>query len=157
MFLNNLAVLGSLVLSRILPTHAAPTPSPQSQWQSQLLNTPSDWQKYVRAPASNIISPVRILSSLTEGNVTNPEGLLTPGTAPTILTRPIPHSSNSEDIIPTIVIDFGQNIVGFLSISFAGAANFTPGLPEIRLAFSETIQYGYLTNISDFTRSDNVS
>lgn len=55
-----------------------------------------------------------------------------------------------------IVVDFGQNVAGYLSIKFAGASNSTPGLPGIRLAFSETIQYGYLTNFSDFSRSDNV-
>jgi hypothetical protein len=55
-----------------------------------------------------------------------------------------------------VVVDFGQNIAGYLSIKFGGASNSTPGLPGIRLAFSESIQYGYLTSVSDFSRSDNV-
>lgn len=55
-------------------------------------------------------------------------------------------------IIPTVVVDFGQNVVGTLSINFAGASANAPG---IRLAFSETLEY--LTDVSDFTRSDNVS
>jgi hypothetical protein len=111
-----------------------------------------DWQKYVRAPSSNIVYPVSVLSNLTLGNVTNPDGLLPGGTGPTVFTR-----SHGSDDIPTVVVDFGLNVVGFLSIDFSGASNSTPGFPGIRLAFSETIQYGYLTDTSDFTRSKNVS
>jgi len=53
---------------------------------------------------------------------------------------------------PSVVVDFGKPVVGFLSISFAGASSNRPG---IRLAFSEMIEY--LTDVSDFTRSYNVS
>jgi hypothetical protein len=53
--------------------------------------------------------------------------------------------------VPTIVIDFGIDVVGFPQISFGGASSNHPG---VRLAFSETTTY--LTDISDFTRSDNV-
>lgn len=53
--------------------------------------------------------------------------------------------------VPSIVLDFGTNIVGYLQISFGGASNNMPG---IRLAFSETLTF--LTDISDFSRSDNV-
>ena len=70
---------------------------------------------------------------------------------------PLPGGSTTPDTIPAIVVDFGQNIAGYFSISFAGASNSTPGLPGIRLAFSESIQYGYLGNVSDFSRSDFVS
>lgn len=52
---------------------------------------------------------------------------------------------------PTIVLDFGINVVGSLQISFGGASSNHPG---IRLAFSETTTY--LTDLCDFTRSDNV-
>ncbi|KAJ6438159.1 alpha-L-rhamnosidase A [Purpureocillium lavendulum] len=54
---------------------------------------------------------------------------------------------------PEIVIDFGQNVAGILNINFAGSQNKTDGLPGLRLAFSETLEF--LTNRSDFTRSDN--
>lgn len=102
----------------------------------------SSWQKYVRAPKTNVVSPAKILT--TGGNVTGAESLIrSNGTA--ILTRP-----TSSDPAPYIVLDFGINIVGFLQIDFAGASNNTPG---IRLAFSESTQF--LTNVSDFTRSDN--
>jgi hypothetical protein len=52
--------------------------------------------------------------------------------------------------VSSITLDFGQNIVGFVQIHFAGASNNSPG---IRLTFSETQKY--LKNVSDFTRSDN--
>ena len=133
------------------------------QWQSQLGNaSPDDWQKYVRSPSNRIVHPARVIANYTQGNVTNPDGLLT-GKGSTILTRAAPPPSNStyaygaqpSDIPPTIVVDFGQNIAGILSINFGGAYNSTPGLPGIRLAFSETLEY--LTNVSDFSRSYNVS
>jgi len=94
------------------------------------------------------------ISDYTAGSVTNPEGSLTPGGDPTILTRPVQRldygrcASNRRD--------FGQNIVGYLSINLLAPQRHT-GLPGIRLAFSESIQYGYLTSVSDFSRSDNVS
>lgn len=53
---------------------------------------------------------------------------------------------------PSVVVDFGQPVVGFLSISFAGASSNNTG---IRLAFSESMEY--LTDVSDFSRSYNVS
>jgi hypothetical protein len=147
-----------LFLIAIIPASAAPAPSsPAYQFQSQLgSSAPDDWQKYVRFPSTQIIHPVSIVANLTQGNVTNPNGLLT-GHGKTILTRPAPKNGSAADSIPTIVVDFGQNIVGYLSIQFGGASNNTPGLPGVRLAFSESIQYGYLTDVSDFSRSDNAS
>lgn len=54
-------------------------------------------------------------------------------------------------VTPIIVVDFGINVVGFPQISFGGASSNSPG---VRVAFSETLEY--LTDISDFSRSDNV-
>lgn len=110
--------------------------------------TPS-WQKYVRSPASNTVKPVGVLSDNTVGNVSNPNGLIG-GQEPTVL------SLNTEsDQLPTIVVDFGQNVVGVLSLQFSGSQSLSTGLPGLRLAFSETTEY--LTDRSDFTRSDNAS
>ena len=106
------------------------------------------WQRYIVGPSSRQVLPSKILSF--EGNVTNPEGLLPGSQAGTVFTRAAPSSDGSADTAPTVVIDFGINTVGFLQIAFNGASDNTPG---IRLAFSETQEY--LTNISDFTRSDN--
>ncbi|MCU1529360.1 MAG: alpha-L-rhamnosidase [Frondihabitans sp.] len=51
---------------------------------------------------------------------------------------------------PSVTLDFGKVVVGYPKIAFAAAS---AGHPGIRVAFSETKQY--LTDISDFTRSDN--
>jgi hypothetical protein len=56
----------------------------------------------------------------------------------------------ADDAVAEAVLDFGQNVVGFLSIEFVGASTNAPG---IELAFSESLEY--LTDRSDFTRSDN--
>jgi hypothetical protein len=141
-----------LALSRVTPAAATPAASQSTQHRFQ----DADWQKYVRAPSSTTVPPVSIVSSYTAGNVTNPDGLLAAGGDATVLTRPVP-ASGGTDVTPVVVVDFGQNIVGYLSINFAGASNDSAGLTGIRLAFSETIDYGYLTNVSDFSRSDNVS
>lgn len=100
------------------------------------------WYQYVRAPSSNIVRPKAILH--TNGSVSNAEAIIN-GHGVATLSRP---STGSE--VPSITIDFGLNIVGFVQIHFAGASDNHPG---VRLAFSETLEY--LTNVSDFTRSDN--
>jgi hypothetical protein len=115
--------------------------------EAQSIQDDTTWQKYVRAPSSRTIAPKAVLSQYTAGNVTNPNGLLD-GSSTTYLTRP----DNSSDV-PTIVLDFGQNTVGLLSIAFAGASTLAQGYPGVTVIFSETLEY--LTNRSDFTRSDN--
>lgn len=137
-------------LVAIIPAGAVPAPASTANQFQLGSNSENDWQKYVRSPSTQIIHPTSIVANYTQGNVTNPDGLLT-GHGKTILTR-----SNNSASIPTIVVDFGQNIAGYLSIKFGGAYNSTEGLPGIRLAFSESLQYGYLTDVSDFSRSDNV-
>src|SRR5256885_461744 len=52
--------------------------------------------------------------------------------------------------VPEVVVDFGKVVAGYPRISFTGASANHPG---VRLAFSESTQY--LSNRSDFTRSDN--
>ncbi len=117
------------------------------------VSTTGDWKKYVRSSSSTTIRPVSVLSSYTVGNVTNADGFLT-GNGSTILTR-TPATATSPDTAPMIVVDWGQNTAGFLSINFGGASNTTTGLPGIRLAFSETLEF--LGNTSDFSRSYNAS
>lgn len=123
--------------------------------QESMGDPPEDefsWRKYVRGPFGRTISPARLLSKYTSGNISNPDGLLN-GTI-TTLSRHGPNES-----IPSLVLDFGRNYAGVLSIDFTGAepssqgGSSTAALPGITLAFSETLQF--LTNRSDFTRSDN--
>ncbi|KKY35077.1 putative alpha-l-rhamnosidase a [Diaporthe ampelina] len=112
------------------------------------------WWKYIRGPFSTTIPPARLLSKYTSGNISNPDGIVNSGGV-TTLTRNGPNES-----IPSLVLDFGRNYAGVLTIDFAGAEpsgqgppSNTMSLPGITLAFSETLQF--LTNRSDFTRSDN--
>ncbi|KND89181.1 hypothetical protein TOPH_06120 [Tolypocladium ophioglossoides CBS 100239] len=107
------------------------------------------WQRFVRSPDSNIVRPAGIISHETVGNVSNPDGMID-GKWPTVLTR-----SNVNSTPPTVVVDFGQNVVGILTINFAGSHNISEGFPGIRLAFSETMEH--LKDRSDFTRSDNAA
>lgn len=115
--------------------------------RSSAIDTDASWHRYVRSPVSNIVKPVGIVSDGTIGNVSRPNGLVD-GRGPTILSR-----NDEGDLLPTVVVDFGQNVVGILSLEFSGSQNVSAGLPGLRLAFSETMEY--LTNRSDFTRSDN--
>ncbi|MET9889026.1 alpha-L-rhamnosidase C-terminal domain-containing protein [Streptomyces sp. NPDC006465] len=58
---------------------AAPSPAPRSG---------KDWQRYVQAPASRAVRPVRVIDST--GDVRSPEGLLKSGGPRTVLRRPEP-------------------------------------------------------------------
>jgi hypothetical protein len=109
----------------------------------------STWHKYVRSPSTSIVKPKGILAANVTGNVSNPNGFLEGNDVPTILSR-----KPGDLDIPSIVVDFGQNVVGIVSIDFAQSTNSSQGLPGLKLAFSETQQF--LTNTSDFTRSDNL-
>jgi hypothetical protein len=102
----------------------------------------ANWHQYVRAPSSTTVYPKKVLS--TQGNVTNAQALIQNHGVAT-LSRP-----KTSDTIPYIELDFGINIVGFPKISFAGASD---NLPGVRVSFSESTEY--LSNASDFTRSDN--
>ncbi|KAI9739455.1 MAG: hypothetical protein M1818_005143 [Claussenomyces sp. TS43310] len=106
----------------------------------------TSWQQYVRGPSVRNIQPVRVLHDLIIGDVTNPDNLLDVGGGVTILHRP-----SDTDVPPCIVLDFGIDVVGFPKISFASGSS--PNHPGIKIAFSETL--GFLSNRSDFTRSDN--
>lgn len=136
--------LGLLAVAAAVATAAS---SPTGQ-QQLLDSNATSWHRYVKAPADKKIAPARILSQYTTGNVTNADGLLRRGSNPVVLSR-----LAADDGVPTLVVDFGLNVAGQLSIDFAGSSNTTTGFPGITLAFSETLQY--LSDRSDFTRSDN--
>jgi hypothetical protein len=135
----------------LLPTRVATIPH---EFQHPLDFSAADgWHKYVRSPSTQVIYPAGIVANYTQGNVSNPGGF------PTTLTRlaPSSHSSTAAptESIPTIVVDFGQNIAGYLSIKFRGAYSATTGLPGLRIAFSESLQH-LAGDVSDFSRSNNV-
>uniref|UniRef100_A0A8H7NPZ3 Alpha-L-rhamnosidase n=1 Tax=Bionectria ochroleuca TaxID=29856 RepID=A0A8H7NPZ3_BIOOC len=106
----------------------------------------TNWHKYVRSPGSADVKPVRILAEETTGNVSNPEGLLD-GSQTTIFTR-----TQTEEEVPSVVIDFGLNVVGLLRIHIEGSSSSSGSLPGLRLAFSET-EDALSDNKSDYTRS----
>ncbi|TQN75115.1 hypothetical protein CSHISOI_00281 [Colletotrichum shisoi] len=121
------------------------------------------WHRYVRASESRTIRPVGIVPQLTRGAVTNPSGFINGEGGPAIFDRP-----EEADEAPSVTVDFGQNTVGILSISFAGSSSASSALlgengkhskddsygrPGIRLAFSETLRF--LSHVSDFSRSYN--
>lgn len=108
---------------------------------------PPSWHQYVRAPSQIAVRPMAVLSQYTTGNVTNAGGLID-GTTTTYLTR-----AEGSAEVPSIVVDFGQNVVGLLTINFADSDALKTGYPGLKIAFSETLQF--LTTRSDFTRSDN--
>ncbi|KAI0166216.1 glycoside hydrolase family 78 protein [Xylariaceae sp. FL1272] len=108
------------------------------------------WQQYVRAPSSRIVRPKTILSDHTQGNITNPDGMIT-GEATTIFSQTADSTENT-----TLIVDFGQNVVGQVVIDFAGSTNgSSQGYPGMTLAFSEALEF--LTDRSDYTRSDRAS
>lgn len=144
------ALLRALFLLVIFTTLTSANLAPQQKGIRARQSNGTSWHQYVRAPSSTTISPVSYLEEYSSGNITNPGGIV--GDGVTTLTR----TDSSEDL-PSIVLDFGQNYAGILSIKFAGASapdsTNTTAVPGLALAFSETLEY--LTNRSDFTRSDN--
>ncbi|KAB5570178.1 alpha-L-rhamnosidase A [Coniochaeta sp. 2T2.1] len=107
----------------------------------------NNWHKYVRAPSSETVTPKGIVSGSSTDGVSNPSGIVT-GDGVTVLSR-----LHSSDPVPALIVDFGLNVAGYLNIKLKGSSNSSSALPGLRLAFSETLQY--LTDRSDFTRSDN--
>lgn len=147
-----LTFLATSLILMIFATLTLAITESETSLQPRDLND-TTWHKYVRAPSSTTISPVRWLPQYSNGSITNGDGII--GDGVTTLTR-----TDESDDVPSIVLDFGQNYAGILSINFAGAevissssSSNASALPGITLAFSESLEY--LTNRSDFTRSDN--
>ncbi|KAI1174195.1 glycoside hydrolase family 78 protein [Nemania sp. FL0916] len=132
------------IITLILATATASPSAPILPRQS-----PASWEQYVRAPSSAIVRPHGILSNYTQGSVTNPSGLISVSgsSGATVLT-----GTADQTETPSLVVDFGQNVVGQLLLDFAGSTNGSGGFPGVRLAFSEALEY--LTDRSDYTRSD---
>lgn len=156
---NKIVTWSAYLISVIFATLTSGTPAPRNALRARQLDS-TTWQKYVRAPSSKTLSPLKWLEDYSTGSITNPGGII--GNGVTTLTRNV-----GDDVLPSIVLDFGQNYVGILSIDFAGSETFdssvsassnqtdnSEALPGIALAFSESLEY--LTNRSDFTRSDNL-
>lgn len=130
----------SLLFSLFVTALAAPPSSWDDPWASK------SWQRFIQSPDSDIVNPRRIISGNTTGDVTNPDGLID-GSGVAILTR-----ASENSTAPSILVDFGLNVVGLLNIHFEGSDSLEDGkLPGLRLAFSETLEG--LGETSDYTRS----
>ncbi|MFE9877549.1 alpha-L-rhamnosidase C-terminal domain-containing protein [Streptomyces sp. NPDC005784] len=83
---------GALALSATgLPAAGAASASERSAGAAAPSTAPrsgTGWQRYVQAPASRAVQPVRVIAST--GDVGSPEGLLRPGGPRTVLRRPRP-------------------------------------------------------------------
>jgi hypothetical protein len=134
-------LLGASVLAPAVASIDASRLRSRQNWDDD------SWHKYVRAPSSNVLKPKGILEANTTGDVSNPSGLVT-GDGPTILAR-----ESADDEPPTIIVDFGLNVVGLIALHFEGSSATADGSPGLRLAFSETREA--LGDRSDFSRSDN--
>ena len=117
--------------------------------QAKASSRPKSWQNYVRSPMSNMVEPISIVPGTITGNVTSPDGLINREEI-TVLTR-----SMASNDTPSVTLDFGRNVVGQLSIQFAGSRNYSDAYPGLKVAFSETLEF--LGNRSDFARSDNAA
>lgn len=144
-----LACLLAAEISSCVPLTPATGPqhTPRVNILDRGASNDSNWHEYVRAPSSDTVTPKGIVTGSSTGGVSNPSGLINGDTA-TVLSR-----LHSSDPVPSLIVDFGQNLAGYLNIKLKGNSNSSDALPGLRLAFSETLQY--LTNRSDFTRSDN--
>jgi hypothetical protein len=138
----SLAVLSFITLITVTGSRLSSRVAPNTQQSS---NGSSSWHKHIRAPSSKTVAPIRVTS--VEGNVSHPEGCIN-GDRPAVLSR-----LNHYDDIPRFIVDFGQNYAGYLNIKLEGRTDSPTRRPGLRLAFSETLEF--LTNRSDFTRSDN--
>lgn len=151
MMMPSISLFGAAVLLLLAGdascTPAGRSPTRNQQYLSKQAATDDSWHKYVRAPSSKNVKPRMIVQGSVLGGVTNPNGLIN-GNGPTVLTR-----SREGDSIPSLIVDFGQNLAGLLKLDLQSSGNSSKGLPGIRLAFSETLEY--LGDSSDFTRSYN--
>lgn len=148
-FTSVFAILTSIVVSTTTKLHLSAISRDMSAatFTSSNIPKPTSWHKFIRGPQTRTIKPVSVVPNTITGNVVHAEEMVRGHGIMTMSNL----KKKKKDVIPSVVLDFGSNVVGYLSISFVAASNNTPG---IRLAFSETMQF--LTDSCDFTRSQNV-
>lgn len=118
-------VLASLAVMMMLVVPSAEArPAPPS-WPAN-----PHWQRYVEAPTTNLVEPVRVLR--TAGDVQHASALLRGHHGAAILTR-----STRTSPAPVVVLDLGRDVGGYPSITTTGAS----GTQVARVAFSETLAH----------------
>jgi hypothetical protein len=113
-----------------------------STWQTEATVT-GNTQVQLRVPFATTVSTTQVRITVTMDQPSSAGDF-------TRINEVWPGLVPDDPPVPSITVDFGKVVVGYPRIHFAGASANDPG---VRLAFSETTQY--LTDISDFTRSDN--
>lgn len=107
-----LLLLLLLAFLLITPTRADEEEAPSSP-------PPPTWHRYVRGPTDPVLYPKAVVS--VTGDVDNAEALVGGnGRTTTYLTRSRRVSSET----PAVVLDFGQNVVGWLVIEFVYSRTF---------------------------------
>jgi hypothetical protein len=118
------------------PAPAAATPSPAvaagSPWTSAAYTPrPGDWQPYVLAPSSHTVLPVSVLSDDPRGGSVqgDPDAALG-GPSSVTLT-----STGSRTTSPLLMLDFGKEVGGEISVHVLSASS---PAPQLHACFSET-------------------
>ena len=121
-----MALLVLLVTGVDAHGQAQPLPWPQNP----------DWQRYVEAPSSSMLTPVAVVG--TSGDVTNAAALTFSGNGQGATMTMAPGG-----VAPVIELDYGQEIAGFASFAVTSVS----GAPVLRDAYSE--QLANLSNTGD--------
>ncbi|MGQ7889113.1 alpha-L-rhamnosidase-related protein [Paenibacillus sp. WC2504] len=111
-----------------LSGHTASAQTTQTM-QTNLWPSNPNWQKYVQAPTSRDVHPVKVVSI--SGDVTNPQALVNSGTGVTTLTM-LPGGPN-----PTIIMDYGKDVGGVPKFQVTAAT----GSPTLQAGYSESEKF----------------
>lgn len=114
-----------LFVAAVLGITAAALPASAPRASSR--SGPPAWKRYVEAPTSQTVQPVRVVSAT--GSVSNPQTLTTGHGTAAVLTF-VPGGPT-----PKVVLDYGREVGGTPQFNVTSVS----GAPAIRAAFSETL------------------
>jgi hypothetical protein len=114
-------------LSSLLVAASAHAAGSAASLSSRPIAADPGWTRYVEAPTSPVVRPVRVVS--TTGDVSNPDALLQGHSGSTTLTYP------QGGTAPVLVLDYGKEVGG--SIHFTVAS--TSGSPTLQSSYSEVL------------------
>jgi alpha-L-rhamnosidase len=142
------AVLPLLVVS--VSAESTSTPAAPARDPGQVPGGAQQWERYVETPAQENVRPVR--SQAVEGQVENPDALVTGRGVTTLVYRP-------GEAEPAIVLDYGKDVGGIPEFQVSSVS----GTPTLQAGYSEGLPYvspegDYggpgLGHIADPSRSD---
>jgi len=111
---------------------APPVPSHGNPWTgSSYQPKPGDWQPYVLAPSGHTVRPTRVLAAYPRGgSITGSSGAVLGHGGTVRLT-----STGGTASSPLLIIDFGKEVAGRVSVHVTGASGTRPAL---HACFSES-------------------